>query len=116
VPALPERVGVSTGWLMGLLVDMLTGSLLGQHAMALTIVAYLALRFHQRVRLFPIWQQALTVLVLLVLHQLLVLWVSRFIGRPGPPWYYWAPSLMGMIIWPLVYVTLRSLRRGFRVS
>jgi rod shape-determining protein MreD len=101
---------------MGLLVDMLTGSLLGQHAMALTIVAYLTLRFHQRIRLFPIWQQALTVLVLLVLHQLLALWVSRFIGRPGPPWFYWFPSLTGMIVWPLVYFALRSLRRGFRVS
>lgn len=114
--AVPERVGVITGWFMGLLVDLLTGTLLGQHAMALTIVAFLTLRFHQRVRLFPIWQQALTVLVLLVLHQLLALWVSRFIGRPPPPWYYWAPSLTSMMLWPLVYVTLRSLRRGFRVS
>jgi rod shape-determining protein MreD len=114
--AVPERVGVITGWFMGLLVDLLTGTLLGQHAMALTIVAFLTLRFHQRVRLFPIWQQALTVLVLLVLHQLLALWVSRFIGRPPPPWYYWIPSLTSMMLWPLVYVTLRSLRRGFRVS
>jgi rod shape-determining protein MreD len=114
--ALPERVGVSTGWFVGLLVDMLTGSLLGQHAMALTIVAFLTLRFHLRIRLFPIWQQALTVLVLLVLHQLLALWVSRFIGRPAPPWSYWLPSLTSMLIWPPIYFALRSLRRGFRVS
>ena len=114
--ALPDRVGVSSGWLLGLAVDLLTGSLLGQHALSLAFVAYLTLKFHQRVRLFPIWQQALTVLVLLVLHQLLALWVSRFIGRPGPPWYYWAPSLAGMVIWPLVFFALRSLRRGFRVT
>ena len=114
--ALPERVGVITGWFAGLLVDLLTGTLLGQHAMALSIVAYLTLKFHQRVRLFPVWQQAATVLVLLVLHQLLALWVSRFIGRPAPPWYYWAPSVTGMFVWPLIYITLRGLRRGFRVS
>jgi rod shape-determining protein MreD len=54
--------------------------------------------------------------VLLVLHQLLALWVSRFIGRPGPPWFYWFPSLTGMVVWPLVFFALRSLRRGFRVS
>jgi rod shape-determining protein MreD len=114
--ALPERVGVVTGWFTGLLVDLLTGTVLGQHAMALTVVAYLTLKFHQRVRLFPVWQQALTVLVLLVLHQLLALWVSRFIGRPAPPWYYWAPSVTGMLLWPVIYVFLRSLRRGFRVS
>ena len=114
--AVPDRVGVGTGWSVGLLVDLLTGSLLGQHAMALTIVAYLTLKLHLRVRLFPVWQQALTVLVLLILHQLLSLWVSRFIGRPGPPMYYWAPSLAGMFIWPFIYIALRSLRRSFRVS
>ena len=114
--ALPERVGVVSGWLLGLAVDLLTGALLGQHALSLAVVAYLALKFHQRVRLFPIWQQALTVLVLLMLHQLLALWISRMIGRPGAPWVFWAPSLLGMLIWPLVYGTLRGLRRGFRVN
>lgn len=114
--ALPERVGVSTGWITGLLVDLLTGTLLGQHAMALTIVAYLTLKFHQRVRLFPVWQQAMTILVLLVLHQLLVLWVSRFIGRTGPPWYYWAPAVTGMFAWPFIYVALRAIRRSFKVK
>ena len=114
--ALPERVGVTTGWFMGLLVDMLTGSLLGQHALALTVVAYLTLRFHQRLRLFPVLQQSLTVLVLLILHQLLALWISRIIGRPGAPWFFWAPSVLGMLIGPLVFSILRGMRRGFRVN
>ena len=39
--AVPERVGVITGWLMGLLVDLLTGAILGQHALALTVVAWI---------------------------------------------------------------------------
>jgi rod shape-determining protein MreD len=114
--ALPERVGVISGWLAGLLVDLLTGAVLGQHALALTVVAWLTIRFHQRVRLFPLLQQAITVLVLLVLHQLLALWISRFIGRPPAAWYFWAPSFAGMLLWPIVFSTLRGLRRGFRVN
>ena len=114
--ALPERVGVATGWFTGLLVDLLTGTLLGQHALALTVVAYLTLRFHQRLRLFPVLQQSLTVLVLLILHQLLALWISRIIGRPGVPWFFWMPSVLGMLIWPLVFSMLRGMRRGFRVN
>lgn len=114
--ALPDRVGVVTGWFSGLLVDLLTGTLLGQHAMALAVIAWLTLRLHQRIRLFPVWQQALIILVLLVLHQLLALWVDRFIGRPGPPWYYWTPSLLGMLLWPLIYSALRTLRRSFSVN
>ncbi|MGB5260491.1 MAG: rod shape-determining protein MreD [Gammaproteobacteria bacterium] len=113
--ALPDRVGVITGWFAGLLVDLVTGTILGQHALSLTIVAYLAQRLHQRIRLFPILQQAFTVMVLLILHQLLALWISRIIGRPGAPWYFWAPSLLGMVLWPLVYVLLRNMRHYFRV-
>jgi rod shape-determining protein MreD len=114
--ALPERVGVFTGWIMGLLVDLLTGTLFGQHALSLTVIAYLTLKFHQRVRLFPVWQQAFIVLVLLVLHQLLALWISRIIGRPGVPLYFWLPSVLGMLIWPFIHGMLRGLRRGFRVN
>ncbi|MEN8107800.1 MAG: rod shape-determining protein MreD [Pseudomonadota bacterium] len=114
--ALPDRVGVTTGWFTGLLVDLLTGTLLGQHAMALAVVAWVTLKFHQRIRLFPVWQQALIILVLLVLHQLLSLWVTRFIGRPGPAWYYWTPSLFGALLWPPIYMILRSMRRGFSVN
>jgi rod shape-determining protein MreD len=114
--AVPDRVGVTTGWLTGLLVDLLTGTLLGQHALSLTVVAWLTLKFHQRVRLFPVWQQALTVLVLLIVHQLLALWVNRIIGLPGAPWYVWMPAVSGMLIWPLIFPLLRGLRRGFRVD
>ena len=113
--ALPDRVGVITGWFAGLLVDLVTGTILGQHALALTIVAYLTQRLHQRIRLFPILQQAFTVMVLLILHQLLALWISRIIGRPGAPWYFWAPSLLGMLLWPVVFVLLRNMRHRFRV-
>ncbi len=114
--ALPDRVGVSTGWLTGLLVDLLTGTLLGQHALSLCVVAWLTLKFHQRVRLFPVWQQAITVMALLIVHQLLALWISRIIGRPGAPWYVWMPAITGMLIWPLVFTLLREVRRGFRVD
>ena len=114
--ALPERVGVGTGWMTGLLVDLLTGTLLGQHALSLTIVAWLTLKFHQRMRLFPVLQQAVTVMVLLIVHQLLALWISRIIGRPAAPWYFWAPSILGMLLWSPVYAMLRTLRRGFRVN
>ena len=99
----------------GLLVDLVTGTILGQHALSLTVVAYLTQRLHQRIRLFPIIQQAFTVMVLLILHQLLALWISRIIGRPGVPWYFWAPSLLGLLLWPVVFTLLRGLRHSFRV-
>jgi rod shape-determining protein MreD len=74
------------------------------------------LKLHQRIRLYPLWQQALSVLVLLTLGQLLILWVNGMIGRPIRSWLYWSPSVFGAAVWPVVYVILRSLRRQFRVT
>jgi rod shape-determining protein MreD len=114
--ALPLRIGVGIGWLVGIFQDVLTGSLLGQHALSYSVVAYLTLKLHQRIRLYPLWQQALSVLVLLTLGQLLILWVNGMIGRPIRSWLYWSPSVFGAAVWPVVYAILRSLRRQFRVT
>jgi rod shape-determining protein MreD len=109
-------VSVGTGFVVGLLLDTLTGTLLGQHALALSLVAFVCVRLHQRIRLYPRWQQALTVLVLLMLHQLISLWVDRTIGRPGLPLSYWLPSFVGMLLWPLVHEILSALRANFSVQ
>lgn len=114
--ALPDRVGVGYGWLLGLVTDVLTGTLLGQHALGFTLVAFLAVKLHQRVRLYPLWQQSLTVLLLLALHQLLTMWIHGITGRPAHDWSYWLPSFIGTALWPFVYQFLRTLRRQFSVS
>lgn len=113
--ALPERVGVGGAWLVGLLMDVLKGGLLGEHALGLTVVAFLALKLHQRIRVYPMWQQALSVLMLLALYQLVTLWINGIIGRPARTWLYWAPSLTGTMLWPALFLLLRDLRRRFRV-
>ncbi len=113
---LPYRVSVGSGFIVGLLLDVLTGTLLGQHALALSLVAYVCVRLHARIRAYPVWQQMLTVLVLLVLHQLVVLWVDRTIGRPGQGFGYWLPSLIGMFLWPPAYRWLHSVQRTFSVQ
>ncbi len=114
--ALPDRVSVGYGFVFGLLVDVASGSLLGQHALGLTLVAYLAVKLHQRVRLYPLWQQSLTVLLLLSLHQLLSMWIHGITGRPAHDWSYWLPSFIGMALWPFLYPVLRGLRRNFSVT
>jgi rod shape-determining protein MreD len=67
--ALPERIGVATAWGLGIMQDVVSGALLGQHALSLSVLAFLTVRLHQRIRIFPWWQQALSVLVLLLLER-----------------------------------------------
>jgi rod shape-determining protein MreD len=113
--ALPDRVGVTVGWVSGLMLDVANGALLGQNALTLAIVAYLALRLHQRIRLFPLWQQSVSILLLVLLHLMLVLWIKGTIGQSTETWAYWLPAISSMLLWTPVFLTLRQLRRNYRV-
>lgn len=114
--ALPSRVNVGVGWLVGLFVDVITGNLLGQHALSLAVVAYVTVKVHTQVRVYPLWQQALSVFVLVALSQLLVVWVKGIIGQAPESWVYWAPSVTSAVLWPWIYIVMRDVRRKFRVA
>lgn len=109
--AIPNRVGVGTGWALGLVMDVLYGSLLGLHALAKGIVAFVAVRFHPQLRMFPRWQQAVAVLVLLLLNQVFVIWVRGAIGSAPESIGYWTPSIVGLLVWPWLFIILRDIRR-----
>lgn len=114
--ALPERVGVGVGWIAGLLLDVLRGGLLGQHALSFAVVAYVTLQFYQRLRVFPLWQQSVSVFVLVLLHLLLQLWIKGISGKPADALSVLLPAVSSMVVWPAVFLLLRSLRRRFAVS
>ena len=71
--AVPDRVSVGVGWTVGLFQDALQSSLLGEHALSYAIVAFLTVKLHQRIRIYPLSQQALSVLVLLLLARMIQL-------------------------------------------
>ncbi|MBL1260454.1 MAG: rod shape-determining protein MreD [Thiotrichaceae bacterium] len=114
--ALPNRIGIGIAWAIGLMLDVLRIGLLGENALALCIIAYITLKLYQRLRVFPLWQQALSVFVLVSLSQMLHLWIKGITGQPIDLLTYWLPSISSMVAWPLVFTTLRALRRKFRVS
>ena len=115
--AIPQRFGLVLAWIAGLLLDVSQGTLLGQHALGLTLITAIALHMHQRVRVAPIAQQALFVMILLLIKQALVLWVSGMIDRaPDDLWRYFASPVVALILWPLVFVILRDLRRRYHLA
>ncbi len=114
--ATPQRVGVGAGWTVGLILDVLYGSLLGQQALAMTLLAFLTLKLHLQMRMFPRWQQAVTVLVLVAINHLLVLWVRDMVVHAPVQWSYWTSSIVSMLIWPWLFVILRDVRRRARVN
>jgi rod shape-determining protein MreD len=113
--ALSKNVGIGVAWGLGLCADVVQGVLLGQHALGFAITAYIAIRFHQRVRNYPLYQQALFVGMILLPYMSISLWVLGILGEAPRSWLYWAPVLTSVFVWPLVYLMLRSVRRASSV-
>ena len=106
----PSRLGLFSAFFLGLLLDTLSGALLGQHALAMVVICYVVQRFHLRIRVFPIWQMSMTVLALLAVYQFLLFWVDGVAGRTVTGAERWAPVLVGAALWPLILGFLENIR------
>lgn len=114
--ALPTRVGLGTAWVTGLLADVLHGALLGQYALQLTLIAFVTLNIYRRVRVFPLWQQAVVVLVLLMLTRVINFWIQGVAGETPDAESYWWQPIISMLLWPWVFILLRDIRRRHKVK
>lgn len=108
--ALPERVGIFHAWTFGLLTDVLTGRLFGQYALAYSLVIYICLKLHRRLRQFPIVQQGLFIFFCLLLSQLLLFWIKNIQHPSQLQVSFWLPVFTGTLCWPLIYTVLRFIR------
>ncbi|MGI9343678.1 MAG: rod shape-determining protein MreD [Gammaproteobacteria bacterium] len=106
----PRAFGLGTAWLVGLLLDILQGELLGQHALALTVVGYLTLRFHLQIRIFPLWQLTATVFALMAIDAFILFWIDGVAGNPPVGLARWTQVLMGAILWPIVMAIMDRVR------
>ncbi len=114
--AIPDRFGTGAGWLVGLLVDVNNANLLGLHALGMATLGYATSRLHLRIRMFPLWQQSVSVLLLLFFYNGLVGWMRSLLGELQFDWMYWMSSLVGVLIWPWLFIVLRDVRRYARIT
>ena len=114
--ALPQRAGVILAWISGIIMDILVGNFLGQFGCTFVIISYFVLKFYQRLRMFSVWQQAILVAGLVILHQgLSSLFEYIFDVSFWSAWNLMS-VLSSALIWPLVFLLLRSLRRSLRLT
>lgn len=116
VMALPHRFGIGMAWVTGMALDVLKGSVLGMNALSLTVVAFLTLLLYKRLRMYPLWQQAMMVLVLVGMNQLVFRWIQSLSGTTSDSLIFLMPAIVSSILWPWFFVVLRSVRRTFRVT
>lgn len=103
----PRRIGMGWGFVLGLAMDVADASLMGQHALAYVLVSYAASALSRRILWFPLRHQALHVLPLLVLVQLVQFGVRAMPGVELPGWSYFIAPCTGSMLWvPLTFVLL----------
>jgi rod shape-determining protein MreD len=110
----PEGVGIGLAFLLGVVADIAFGSLLGEQALRLTIMAFIVQRFRAQLRFFPIWQQALAVAGLLLNDRVVAFAVHLALGEPQLPLASWWAPLAGLLLWGPVFVLLDRFRLGGR--
>jgi rod shape-determining protein MreD len=111
---LPDRIGIGRAFLLGLLADMLYGAVLGEHALRLVVLVGLLQHFRARLRFFPPLQQALAIGALLFNDRLVGALLHLLLGHPLLPLAWWLAPVVGLLLWPLVFVLIDRLRHGRR--
>lgn len=102
----PRKVGIGIAFLVGLLMDVHASALLGERALAYSLLSYGAMAMHRRVPWFRLGGQMLHVLPLFLVAQLVVVAVRMAVGGPFPGVGYFLQSLSSTLLWPLADVLL----------
>lgn len=107
----PRRVGVGVAFMFGLLMDVHQGALLGQHALAYTLLAFGAIALHRRLLWFTLPQQAVQVLPLFFAAHLVSLLVRLIAGDQFPGWNLFLAPLIEAALWPVASLLLLAPQR-----
>lgn len=104
--AVPRAGGIALGFTAGLAIDVFKGAVLGQYALATSLIAYLCIRQHLLVRNKPLFEQALLVAIALSIYEVVAWLIDGWSGHAMSGLSRWLPILTGAAVWPLVSVAL----------
>lgn len=107
----PRRVGVGAAFVFGLFMDVHQGALLGQHALAYTLLSFWAITVHRRLLWFTVGAQALQILPLFMASHAVMLLVRLLAGAGFPGWSLVLAPLCEAALWPLASLMLLAPQR-----
>ena len=106
----PDWAGMGVAFGIGLLGDLAFGTLIGEQALRLVVIAFIIQRFRARLRFFPLWQQSVAVFALLVNDRVIAAGVRMTLGEGLPRWPFWLSPLLALALWPWLVLLLDTLR------
>src|SRR3990167_1981568 len=112
---MPYLVGVGTAWLAGLVFDLLMGTVLGEHALAFTLVIYFISRLSLRLRMYSLPQQGMNILIFILFYQFIIYCIQGFLGELPNSHLYWLSSITSVVFWPWLFLLMRDFQRWFKI-
>ncbi len=112
----PDRVGMGAAFLVGLIGDLAFGTLIGEQALRLTVLAFIVQRFRARLRFFPLWQQSLAVFALLANDRVVAAAVRVALDEGVPRLPFWLSPLLALLLWPWLVMVFDTLRMRARAT
>ena len=100
----PEKIGVLTGVLIGLIMDVLSGSYFGIHVLSLSLICYLVLTMHKRLKMFPLVQQSVVVFFLVGIQLMVVYTLRSILGVSDISLSYLWQALSSAVFWSMIVI------------
>jgi len=103
----PNKSSLTLAWFVGLMIDAVYGSIIGQHALGFTIVLFITLRTRSRLVLDSFFQQMFLLCLVLGTYLLINLWILGITGNSPSGWSYWITVCSSLIVWPFYHYFLK---------
>lgn len=97
-------------FVVGLMLDTLFGTSLGQHALALLVVVYIVERLRSIFILFPLWQATFALIPAWALYSFGMFWIDGVTRHQADDWLRWLPVLSTTLFWPLLFSVMEAVR------
>lgn len=109
--ALPTKINVGTAFVLGIIWDLVIGSILGVHGLVLSVLAYVLARYNQILSNLSLWQQSLLMIICIFTIRLAIFLVELFIHNAVFNWQEIFGAVISGILWPWMFLLLRRVQR-----
>lgn len=110
----PNRYGPFTGFVLGILLDVLMVKTFGVLSLGLVLIAFLVNKSSHQLQVMTAWQQAILIGLLLAILKLVTGWVYGLVDDFSFSWSFWYSTLGSMLAWPFVFIAFNELRQFAR--
>lgn len=116
VLAIPNKVSIGFAFIFGVIWDLVLGSVLGIHALVLSVFTYIIALNHLILRNLSLWQQSLLVVIFVIVIRLGIFLTEFFLHNAIFHWQELYGALISALLWPWVFLLLRKIRRQVGLS